>query len=57
MPHARGTSRDDEWTGALGAVSPSRLSAALLIPVSKSDVKHLVKLVSRPETVNEEAVR
>lgn len=57
MPHARGTSRDDEWKGALGAVSASRLSAALLIPVSKSDVKHLVKLVSRPETVNEEAAR
>ncbi len=56
MPHARGTSRDDEWDGAIGAVSPSRLAAALLIPVSKSEVRYLVNLVSRPETMDEEAI-
>ena len=56
MPHARGTSRDDEWKGALGAVSPSRLAAALLIPISRSDVNHMVKLASRPEAMDEEAV-
>jgi CRISPR-associated protein Csx17 len=40
--------RDDEWRDAAGSVEAQRLAAALLFPVSLSDVTRLTALVLRP---------